>query len=492
MKNVSQFTLMAVASGLFAGCAVGPKYGRPAATAGTNSVPMTFSGATNLNSRIEWKIAEPSSDLPRDRWWSIFKDAELNRLESLSETNNQDLAANFARLEQARAQVNVARSDIFPHISASPGITRQRSSVNQFEQGHPNGTSYTYNNFSVGLDAAWELDVWGRVRKQVQAARARLNAASDDVEAVKLAVHAEIAIDYFALRSLDSESALLKQTVETYVRSLDLTRNRRTGGVGTDLDVAQAETQLKSAQAQIPAVELQRTKLLHAIATLCGASASTFALEPQSGPVKDPAIIPPLLPSELLERRPDIAAAERRVAAANADIGVAKSAFYPRILFRGFAGFQSIDAGTLFDWPSRVWSLGPSLELPIFTGGRNRAELAISKAAYQETTAVYRQTVLAAFQEIEDQLAAQRLLASQFEFENAALSSARRTLEIANNRYKAGLVTYLEVATAQSSALVHERTVVQLSAERLTAMVGLAKALGGGWTESRTASAPGR
>jgi NodT family efflux transporter outer membrane factor (OMF) lipoprotein len=277
--------------------------------------------------------------------------------------------------------------------------------------------------------------------------------------------------------------------VETYVRSLDLTRKRRSGGVGTDLDVAQAETQLKSAQAQIPAVELQRTKLLHAIATLCGTPATTFALEPQSELENASATIPTLLPSELLERRPDIAAAERRVAAANADIGVAKTAFYPRILFRGFAGFQSINAGTLFDWPSRVWSLGPSLELPIFTGGRNRAELAISKAAYQETSAVYRQTVLAAFQEVEDQLAAQRLLTSQLEFENAALSAARRTLEIANNRYKAGLVTYLEVATAQSSALVHERTVVQLSAERLTAMVGLAKALGGGWTESRSASA---
>jgi multidrug efflux system outer membrane protein len=488
MKNVFQHSLAALSAGVLAGCAVGPKYERPSASAGTNSMPATFSDKTNVNSGIEWKIAEPSAQLPRDRWWSIFNDVELNRLESLSETNNQDLVANFARFEQARAQVNVARADIFPHISASPGVARQRTSVNQFEQGHPNGSSFTYNNFSVGLDAAWELDIWGRVRKQVQAARARLNAAGDDVEAVKLAIHAEIAIDYFTLRSLDSESALLKQTVETYVRSLDLTQNRRSGGVGTDLDVSQAETQLKSAQAQIPAVELQRAKLLHAIATLCGAPATTFALEPQNGSMNRPTVIPSILPSELLERRPDIAAAERRVAAANAEVGVAKTAFYPRVLFRGFAGFQSIDAGTLFDWPSRVWSLGPSLELPIFTGGRNRAELAISKAAYQEITAVYRQTVLTAFQEIEDQLAAQRLLASQFEFENAALAAARRTLEIANNRYKAGLVTYLEVATAQSSALIHERTVVQLSAERLTAMVGLAKALGGGWTEQRAAS----
>ncbi|MDB6036349.1 MAG: hypothetical protein JWM99_190, partial [Verrucomicrobiales bacterium] len=394
---------------LLTGCAAGPKYERPTATTGTNSMPAAFSDKTNLNGTIEWKIAEPSSHLPRDRWWSIFNDVELNRLQLLSESNNQDLVANFARLEQARAQVNVARSDIFPHISANPGVARQRTSANQFEQGHPNGTGYTYNNFSVGLDAAWELDLWGRVRTQVQAARARLNAASDDVEAVKLAIHAEIAIDYFTLRSLDSESSLLKQTVETYARSLDLTRNRRTGGVGTDLDVAEAETQLKSAQAQIPAVELQRAKLLHAIATLCGAPATTFALEPLSAPVNGSAIIPSLLPSELLERRPDIAAAERRVAAANADVGVAKTAFYPRVLFRGFAGFQSIDAGTLFDWPSRVWSLGPSLELPLFTGGRNRAELAISRAAYLETTARYRQTVLTAFQEIEDQLAAQRL-----------------------------------------------------------------------------------
>jgi len=319
------------------------------------------------------------------------------------------------------------------------------------------------------------------VRRQTEAARARVAASAADVESTKLILQAEVAADYFTLRALDAELGLIADTIDTYRRSLELTANRRKGGVASDLDVAQAETQLRTTEAELPALQLQRTKLLHAMAALCGQAASGFELaQPRAGLAPPPAL-PVTVPSELLERRPDIAAAERRMAAANAEIGVAQSAFYPRLQFSGLAGLQSVDASAWFDWPSRFWAVGPSLELPLFTGGRNRAQLASARAAHDEAVARYRQTALAAFQEVEDQLAAQHLLASQLESESAALTAARHTLEIANNRYKAGLVTYLEVATAQSAALARERAVAQLQGEKLVAAIGLIKALGGGW-----------
>jgi multidrug efflux system outer membrane protein len=306
-------------------------------------------------------------------------------------------------------------------------------------------------------------------------------ASADDFESVKLTLQAELATDYFTLRALSSEYDLLARTAETYRRSLDLTVNRRRGGIATDLDVSQAQTQLRSTEAELPAVELQGKKLLHALATLCGQPATGFNLGMEAIKQANQPLWPAVVPSELLERRPDIAAAEQRMAAANAQIGVAQAAFYPRVRFDGFAGFQSVNASTWFDWPSRLWALGPSLQLPVFTGGLNRAQLAVARASYNETIASYRQIVLAAFQEVEDQLASQRLLNIQLEAEAAALEAARRTLQIANNRYTAGLVTYLEVATAQSAALNLERTLVQLEGEKLVAGVGLIKALGGGW-----------
>jgi len=466
--------------GLLAGCAIGPDYHLPAAI-GTNRMPAAFAGAAALTNMGNWKPAEPSAHLPRGVWWEIFGDSELNRLETAATEANQDLAVAFSRFEQARALVNVARADLFPQASATPSLTRQRTSVNMVDRGQASGVSHTYNTFTVPLDASWELDLWGRVRRQVEAARALLSAASDDLEAAKLAVQTEVATDYFVLRAMDAEYVLLQQTAEAYRRSLELTRNRRQGGIASDLDVAQAETQLTTTEAQLPAVDLQRAKLRHALGTLCGQVASGFEPAPAQGALTSSPAIPISLPSELLERRPDIAAAERRMAAANAEVGVAQTAFYPRLLFQGAAGFQSIDASTLFDWPSRFWAVGPSLELPLFTGGRNRAQLAAARSAYNSAVGSYRKTVLVAFQEIEDQLAAQRLLAAELDAENAALASARRTLEIANNRYKTGLVTYLEVATAQSAALAHERTVVELGDQRLSASVALIKALGGGW-----------
>jgi multidrug efflux system outer membrane protein len=471
------------------GCMVGPNYQRPAPL-GTDSLPTTFSETTT--NAAEWKTAQPAAHLPRGVWWRIFGDLHLDRLEVLATANNQELAGALARFDQARASVNVARSGLFPQVEIDPAYTRQRTSANQPQSGHAAGTSPTFNTFTLLLQAGWEADLWGRVRRQVEAARAQLKASADDVEAVKLAIQAEVATDYFTLRALEAEHDLLVRTAESFRRSLELTLTRRKGGIATDLDVSQAQTQLRTTEAQLPALELQRAKLLHALATLCGQPAIGFSLEPSGTPSTPMPAIPVSLPSELLERRPDIAAAEQRMAAANARVGVANAAFYPRLTFNGLAGFQSISAASWFDWPSRFWAVGPTLELPLFTGGLNRAQLALARASYNETVAGYRQTVLGAFQEVEDQLAAQRLLQTQAEAEAAALTAAQRTLEIANNRYKAGLVTYLEVAIAQRSALLLEQTVVELRGEKLVAAVGLVRAVGGGWEAgTQSASNPG-
>ncbi len=457
---------------LLAGCAVGPDYVRPPALK-SEPLPKSFTG--------DWKTAEPAAHLPRGAWWEVFKDAELNRLEHAAMSANESLAASVAKFNQARALVDIARSDFFPQFSFDGSATRQRTSRNAPSSGQPAGQAYSFSTFTVPLEMSWEPDLWGRIRRRTEAATARLTASADDIEAVKLAIQGAVAADYFALRSFDAELALVADTVETFRRSLELTRNRRKGGVASDLDVSEAETQLRTAEAQVPILQLQRTKVANALATLCGQSAITFTSPTNPLQLLPPPSVPPTVPSELLERRPDIAAAERHMAAANADVGVAKCAFFPRLVFDGLAGFQSINAGTVFNWPSRVWAVGPTLELPIFTGGRNTAQLAAARAAYDETVANYRQTVLTAFQEIQDQLAAQQHLATRLDAETAALASALRTQEIANHRYRAGLVTYLEVATAQSAAFDRNRSVVRIQGERCVAAVGLIKALGGGW-----------
>jgi NodT family efflux transporter outer membrane factor (OMF) lipoprotein len=470
---MSRITLLAALA--LAGCTVGPEYHRPAAVK-SQPVPAAFT----ING-VVWKPADPGANRPRGSWWTAFGDPVLNRLEDLTATGNQTLAGSVAALAQARAMVTEARSQYFPQIATTPSYVRQRTSKNAEASGVAVGAPYTYNLFTVPVNVAWEIDLWGRVRRLTEGARARMAAAEDDVESLKLLLQAELAQDYFTLRAQDSEIKLLINTAEAYQRSLDLTINRRKGGVATDLDVSQADTQLRTTQAEIPALRLQRTQMLHAIATLCGQLATGF--EVPERPVQGLTVMqgPGIVPSEWLERRPDIAAAERRVAAANADIGVAQSAFYPSLTFNGEAALQSVNANTWLTWPSRLWALGPSVNLPLFTGGYNHAQLAAARAAYDQTVADYRQTALTAFEDVEDELAAQQLLAAQLEGENAALTSARQTLEIANNRYKAGLVTYLEVATAQSAALDLQRTVVQLEGERRVAAVGLVKALGGGW-----------
>ena len=472
--------LLAIGAALLAGCAVGPDYHKPDAFK-SGPLPGNFDNQNSATNWPEWKAAEPSAQLPRGPWWNIFGDAELNRLETLATADNQDLTAAAARFEHARALVKIARADFFPQLSAQPDWVRQRTSANAPQLGRPAGAAYSYSTFLAPLELGWEIDLWGRVRRQSESAQARFSAAAEDLESVKLALQSEAAADYFTLRSLEAERSLVADTVDAYRRSLELTQHRRQGGIVSDLDVSEAETQLRSTEAEMPAVDLQLANLLHALATLCGRPATGFQVGSATSLTNAIPSLPAGLPSRLLERRPDISAAERRMAAANADVGVARTAFYPEIVFNGMGGFESVNAGSLFDWPSRLWAIGPSLNLPLFTGGRNRAQLAAARAAYDEAIANYRQIVLVAFQEVEDQLAAQRLLAQNLEAESAAFTAASRTLDIANNRYKAGLVTYLEVATAQSAALANERSVVQLHGQRLVAEIGLIKALGGSW-----------
>jgi multidrug efflux system outer membrane protein len=450
------------------GCAVGPDYRRPEAT----TIPETYAGPSG-----EWKIAAPQAHLPKGAWWEIFGDPELNQLVAEATAANQDLKAAAARFEQARAVADVARSGLFPRLGVAFQPVRQRDSENRPVGGKP---GETYDSLTVPFDLSYEIDLWGRVRRAVESTTAQREAIAEDVESARLAIQAETAADYFTIRALDADKALLLSSIEVYRKSLALVRNRRAGGMVSDLDVAQAETVLKTAEAQLPDTALQRAKFEHALAVLTGKNASLFHVAER--PLEmGPLVIPPGLPSELLERRPDIAAAERRMAAANANIGAATAAFFPTVKFNGIAGFQSGDISTLFDWPSRLWALGPSLSLPLFQGGQLTANLRQAKATHEETVARYRQTVLTAFADVENNLAAEQLLTAQYEQVTAALEAARKQLEIANNRYSSGLVTYLEVATAQNTALSTERTSVRLRGQQLVAAVALIKSLGGGW-----------
>jgi multidrug efflux system outer membrane protein len=481
MRTALSISLFALAFGL-AGCMVGPDYHRPPATP---NEPLAKTFSDESTNQVVWKIAEPSANRPRGEWWQIFGDAELNRLETLATTNNQNLIAAAARFEESRLLVASARAQFFPELAAggTPGgdLNRQRTSFNEPISGKSANASHTYDTFTAPIYLGWEADLWGRIRRLSEGAHARVAAAADDLESARLTVAAEVANDYFLFRALDAEREIVTNTIVAYQRSLELTQNRRRGGIVSDLDVAQAETQLRNAEAQLPVIKLAAAQTLHAIAVLCGQSAINFAMATKVDSVTEIPMLPSILPADLLEHRPDIAAAERNLAAANSDIGVAKAAFFPALKINGLAGFQSVDASSWFDWPSRLWSVGPNVELPLFTGGLNRAKLAAARAAYNETVANYRQTVLSAFGEVEDALAAQRLLADEWVADNAALAAARHTLAISENRYKSGLVTYLDVAIAQTSALDLERTVVHLQGSRQAATVNLIKALGCGW-----------
>jgi NodT family efflux transporter outer membrane factor (OMF) lipoprotein len=429
----------------------------------------------------DWKAAEPADAQVRGPWWEMFQDPVLDGIETRVADANQDLKAAYARLLQARAATRIARADLFPTLSIGSSATRARTSVNSPK--FPPGAVPVGNNFDLEADLSYEIDVWGRVRNAVAAARANQQASSADLAALNLAIHAELAADYFALRSQDTQQQLLDKTVYDYAKALQLTQNLYNGGAAALADVAQAQAQLETAQTQAADIRLQRAQTEHAIAVLLGESPSVFHMD--ENPYIVPAAPPPIdpgLPSTLLERRPDVAAAERRTAAANSQIGVARAAYFPVFSLGAAAGFDSTSASSWLSAPSRMWSLGPLAGvLTVFDAGRHQAQTAQAKAAYEEQVADYRNTVLIAYQEVEDNLAALRQLQQENVSESAAVGSTGTALQQAQYRYKAGLVTYLEVSTAENAHLQAQITSVTIQLRRMNASVLLVKALGGGW-----------
>ena len=458
--------------GLLAGCAVGPDYQRPEAPA-----------APQFKEAQGWREAQPKDQLPRGSWWSVFGDAELDRLMQRVEVSNQNIRLAEARLRQARGVADQARAGLFPVVSANAsGIrTKSPSLANQ-----PNFANGAVDNYAVGLTANWDLDLWGRVRRSVEAGEDDWQASAAQLEAARLSARATLAQNYFALRVADTTQRLLDDTVKAYQRSLELTQNRYQAGVAARVDVVQAQAKLKSAQAQLIDIRLERAQLEHAIALQLGDVPANFSLEKNELAINMPQI-PLALPSELLERRPDIAAAERAMAAANAQIGVARAAYFPTLSLSTAVGYRGTDYLTLFVPPGRFWSLGVSAAEALFDGGQRGALADQAAAAYDAQVATYRQTVLTGYQEVEDNLAALRILEEEAAAQNDAAQAARRALELTLNQYAAGVVSYLNVITAQTSALANERAAVNVLGRRLTASVGLVRALGGGWTADQIA-----
>jgi NodT family efflux transporter outer membrane factor (OMF) lipoprotein len=429
-----------------------------------------------------WRPAQPSDTTIRGNWWEVFGDSALNALEEQVTVSNETLKAAEAQFRQARAAVRFSRAGYFPVLTVSPGASRTRESGTQPFSG-PFSAGVTQNDFIIPFDATYEPDVWGRVRRTVEGARAGAQASAADLETVRLSLHAELALDYFLARNLDAEIQLLNSTVTAYQKALELTQSRFVGGVASQVDVAMAQTQLETTRAQAIDLQVQRAQFEHAIAALVGNPASEFSL-PVAPLAAQPPGIPTGLPAQLLERRPDIAAAERRMAAANANIGVARSAYFPVLNLDVAGGFNSAMITTLIQGPSSFWSVGAAAVETIFEGGQRRATSEQARAAYDQTVASYRQTVLTAIQEVEDNLAALRILEQEAGTQRGAVEAAEHSLALSNTRYRGGVTSYLEVTTAQSTALIDERIAVQIQGRRMTACVLLIKALGGGWDSS--------
>ena len=461
---------------LFTGCTVGPKYRRPAA-----EVPATYKEVG------DWKPAQPNDQSLSGSWWEMFQDRQLNALESQVNVSNQNLKAAEAQYTQARALVRYNRANYFPSIGGGAGATRNKISNNRPPNLSTNGA--TYNDFQIPFELSYEVDVWGRVRHTVESYREQAQASAADLATVNLSMHAQLALDYFQARTLDAEERLLTSTVTQYQQALELIDNRYAGGLASDLEVQQARTQLETTRAQAIDVGVARAQYEHAVAVLIGkppANVSLAAL-PLTTP---PPSIPAGLPSELLERRPDIAAAERRMASANAQIGVAKAAYYPTISLGATGGFESGVITTLISGPSALWSVGGSAVAPIFDGGRRRANMDQAIAAYYQTIANYRETVLTGFQQVEDNVAALRILEHEAQVQDQAVAAAQKYLELANTRYKGGVTSYLEVTTAQTAALSDEVTAVNILGRRMVSAVTLVQALGGGWNSSELPERP--
>ena len=462
---------------LFTGCAVGPKYRTPSLP-----TPPAYKEIGN------WKTAQPNDNNLGGNWWEIFQDSELNALEQQINVSNQNLKAAVAQYQQSRAALRYVRADYYPTVTASPSATRERFSNNR----PPASSGFdglTFNDFVLPLNLSYQVNAWGRVSRNVESFREQAQASAGDLAVVSLSMHAALAVDYFAARTLDAEEKLLQDTVTQYQQAFQLNEDRYEGGLASEVEVEQARTILETTRAQMIDVGVARAQFEHATAVLLGKAPADFTLPPLPLTAPPPPI-PVGIPSELLERRPDIAAAERRVASANAQVGLAKAAYYPLVNILGTGGFESGTITTLLQGPSALWSVGASAAVTVFDVGRRRAFNDQAKAAYDSSVAFYRETVLSSFQQVEDNLAALRVLEQEAGVQQTAVQAAQRSLDLSNTRYEGGVTSYLEVITAQNAALSDEVTAVNILGRRMASAVLLVEALGGGWNRSGLPSRP--
>jgi NodT family efflux transporter outer membrane factor (OMF) lipoprotein len=462
---------------LLAGCTVGPNYKRP-----TAEVPPAYKEVG------DWKTAQPNDQNLSGNWWEIFQDSQLNALEAEVNVSNQNLKAAEAQYTQARAALRYQRADYYPTVAVAPTATRNSFSGNR----QPHSAQFsgvTFTDLQIPFELSYQVDLWGRVRRTVESYRDQAQASAADLAAVNLSMHAQLALDYFQARTLDAEEQLLNSTVKQYEQALELIENRFAGGLASDVEVQQARTQLETTRAQAIDVGVARAQYEHAVAVLVGKPPASFSLAPLPLTAPPPPI-PVGLPSDLLERRPDIAASERLMASANAQIGVAKAAYYPLVNLAAAGGFESGSISTLVSGPSILWSAGPSALFTIFDVGRRRAASDQAVAAYNQTVANYRQTVLTGFQQVEDNVAALRILEHEAQVQDKAVAAAQKYLELADTRYKGGVTSYLEVTTAQSAALSDEVTAVNILGRRMVNAVTLVQALGGGWDRASLPARP--
>ncbi len=478
LKHPLRPLALLVAAFSLGACTLGPDYQRP-------DLPV----AAEFKQAEGWKAASPADTLQRSDWWALYGDTELNALVGRLNVSNQNLAAAEAQYRQARALVRGARSLQFPTLGASGGVSRGGQGRSTSSTQGTIGSGGVSESYEVGLDASWELDVWGRLRRNLEANRANMQASAADLAAVRLSLQSELVQTYLQLRVMDEQQRLLDQTVEAFARSLRLTENQYQAGIVPKSDVSQALTQLRSTQAQAIDLRWQRAQMEHAIAVLIGVPPSELDIAER----RDiPALpdVPLVLPSQLLERRPDIASAERQVMAANAQIGVAEAAWYPDLTLSASGGYRNSSFSDLISLPNRFWSLGPQLAVTLLDFGGRRADLEAAEASYDQTVATYRQTVLDSFREVEDNLVQLRVLAEEAVVQREALEAAQESLRLIENQYRAGTVDFLSVATVQTTALNNERTNLLLLGDRLTASVQLIAALGGGWDIQRLEGEP--
>jgi NodT family efflux transporter outer membrane factor (OMF) lipoprotein len=468
--------LLAIALLDLTACTVGPKYHPPAMQA-----PPAYKEVGN------WKTAQPNDQKLGGNWWEIFQDSQLNTLEQQINISNQNLKAAVAQYQRARAALRYTRADYYPTVTAGPSAIREKFSSNRRNTTISNGK--TINDFVVPFDLSYQADVWGRVRRNVESYREQAQATAADLAVVNLSMHADLAVDYFAARTLDAEEQLLQYTVVQYEKALQLNEERFRGGIASEVEVEQARTILETTRAQAIDVGVARAQFEHAVAVLVGKPPAEFTLPPLPLTTPPPSI-PVGLPSELLERRPDIAAAERRVASANAQVGLAKAAYYPLLTLAAAGGFESGRIGTLLQGPSILWSAGPSAVVTLFDVGRRRAVSDEARAGYDLAVASYRETVLTGFQQVEDSLAALQILEQEAGVQATAVQAAQKSLDLSTTRYTGGVTSYLEVITAQNAALADEVTAVNILGRRMASAVLLIQALGGGWDRSSLPERP--